>query len=163
MFCSSKKNSIQAVVSGDALVVSFLSADTPRVWRGEFGQFLTSFVDIQEAQGKFNLVMRRGNGSVEEICSFKTKEAAEQALAVVSDALLNGGSGKACSSRKKGGWLKRIFKFILFLLVLFFAVTYANARYHFVQRADTSAPTATDSGKPIQPGVPTNADDILGK
>lgn len=175
MFSSSKKN-IKAVVADNALVVSFLSADTPRVWRGDMSQFATSTVELAQADGKFSVVMKRGNGATEEICTYSDKSKAMQALEVMSDALLHGATGAAAvHTHKKGSWLRTFVKTIVMLAVIFFLLILWASRHAPHPPMDTgsnsgSSSTSSNSNSggnytpaPVQDGVPAPADQIIGK
>jgi len=154
---ASTQNSIQAGISNGALVVSFLSADQPRIWRAELSRFNDATLEVQGSK----LVLKRGDAA-EEVGSFASKEEAVTALQAVTDALLGGtgASATTCSTKKKCGWLKKLFKAVLVLAALFIALLVTLSLLHTApsSSAGGNAPAAN-----VQSGVPLPADTVFGK
>ncbi len=156
---SSSKNSIRAGIVDNALVVSFLSADAPRVWRTDMTQFLNAAIEVQESQGKFSLVMKRSNAAAEEIGTFTDKKSAVEALQVLTDLLLQ---GQGSSQPKKCGWFKKLLKFVLYLAAAFFLfLAFLSFAHHSAGQGSPGKTPAAQTGVPT--GVPTPADNIIGK
>ena len=161
---SSSENNIRVGIAGNALVVSFLAADAPRVWRTDMGQLLNAALEVQNNQGKYTLVMKRNGAPDEEIGTFNSKEDAVKALQMITNALLD---GKSCSPQKKCGWFKKMLKILwgivstLCVLFVLFGIFMHLANRHVpassIESSSTKAPTSAPSG------VPTPADEILGK
>ncbi len=155
---SSSKGNIRAGIVDNALVVSFLAADTPRVWRTDMGQFLTAALEIQDNQGKSSLVMKRSGAPAEDICTFSSdKKSAVEALQVITDTLLQG-TGTA-QPVKSCGWFKKTLKFLLtavFVLFLFFVLVNIFGKHTVPGQSSSRAPA-------VQTGVPAPADEIIGK
>ena len=158
----SSENNIRVGIAGGALVVSFLAADAPRVWRTDIGQLLNAALEVQSNQGKYTLVMKRSSAPVEEIGTFTSKEDAVKALQMITDALLE---GKSCSTQKKCGWFKKLLKILwrvistLCVLFVLFGIFMNLANKHMpassIEGNSTKAPATAPSG------VPTPADEIL--
>jgi hypothetical protein len=153
---SPSKSNIRAGIADNALVVSFLAAEAPRVWRAEMGQLATAALEVQENQGKFSLVMKRSGAPVEEIGTFTGKKEAVEALQLITEALLQGTG--ITQTEKSGGWFKKLLKFLLTAVIaLFLLVALVNIFGRHApsgQSSYTKAPPA---------GVPAPADEILGK
>lgn len=157
---SSSENNMRVGIAGNALVVSFLTASPPRMWRTDMAQLLTAALEVQDNQGKHTLVMKRSGAAVEEIGTFAIKEDAVKALQLITEALL---SGKDASSSATAGWFKKSLKILLKviggLFVLFITLNILGfilfGRHH-TEGNFTKIPTA-------QTGVPAPADEILGK
>jgi hypothetical protein len=99
MFGCSTNRDLDAKVVNNALVVSFLTADPPRVWRADMTGLSTATLELREGQpGRFRLVMRTGNGKEEDISTFADKQTATDALRVVTNAMLRGEGGSAGGS-----------------------------------------------------------------
>jgi hypothetical protein len=148
-------SSITAVLADNALVVSFLSGDAPRVWRIDMKQFMSAALQIEENQGRFILTMKSGSGHAEEIGVFTDRKKAVEALETITEALLMGKA--AVPAKKSGVWGKRILKTVLVVLVLLVAITvFGKHRMQTMPRDAAEVP-------PAQSGVPLPADQILGK
>ena len=154
---SSSKGNVRAGIVDNALIVSFLSAEAPRVWRTDMGQFQNAALEVQENQGKFSLVMKRSGAAVEEIGTFTDKKSAAEALQLITEALLQ---GKEAPQTKTCGWFKKTLKFILsvlfVLVVLIVLVNIFGRHLPPGQNGPAKAPA-------VQTGIPTPADDIIGK
>ena len=151
---SSSKNTIRAGIVDNALVVSFTSAEAPRVWRADMSQFLTAALEIQELQGKFSVVIKRSGAPIEEIGVFPDKKSAVEALQLITEALLQ---GKEAARPKSCGWFKKLLKYLLItLFVLFLAINLLGRYMAPGQNNSIKAPAA-------QTGVPTPADNVIGK
>jgi hypothetical protein len=171
---SSSKNSIRAGIVDNALVVSFMAADAPRVWRADMGQLLTAALEVQDNQGKSTLVMKRSGAPAEEIVTFSSKKDAIDALQVITEVLLQGtgqGTGQAtgaCTAsqpQKSCGWFKKILKFILGIVVAFCVfIVVMNLFFHVAgihPPSHQAGPAKAPASAPT--GVPTPADSIIGK
>ena len=148
---------IRAGIADNALVVSLLTADAPRMWRADLSQLLTAALEVQDNQGKYTLVMKRA-GSVEEIGTFSNKDDAVEALQVITDTLLHGNT-VAPAHKKSCSWFKTLVKVVGWIIAVVFALLVLLLIVHPAPPAGysrTSAPA-------VQTGVPTPADQILGK
>lgn len=111
--CSSSKD-LDAKVVNNALIVSFLTADPPRVWRADMTGLSTATLELREGQpGRFRLVMKTGGGKEEDVSTFNDRETAANALRIVTNAMLQGdggavSSGSASSSRGGFGFGKAL-------------------------------------------------------
>jgi hypothetical protein len=153
---------IRAGIADNALVVSLFTADVPRIWRADLSQLLTAALEVQDNQGKYTLVMKRGGAAAEDIGTFSNKDDAIEALQVITDTLLHGngnGISVAPSPKKSGGWFKKLLKVVgciiavVFVLLVFLSIFGPRPPAGYSR---TSTP-------PVQTGVPTPADQILGK
>jgi len=160
----SSENNIRVGIAGNALVVSFLSAEAPRMWRTDLAQLLTAALEVQDNQGKYTLVMKRGGAPTDEIATFARKDDAVKGLQLITETLL-GGQETAASPSKKASLPKRILKlllrifswFCMFVVVLNFIMVISSRHLsHSAGDNFTKVPAA-------QTGVPTPADDLLGK
>jgi hypothetical protein len=98
MFGSCSKD-LEAKVVGNALVVSFMTADPPRVWRADMSGLSSATLELREGTpGKFRLVMRASGGKEEDISTFTDKAAATDALRAVTNAMLRGDGGSVSVS-----------------------------------------------------------------
>lgn len=154
---SSPDNNMRVGIANNALVVSFLTAEAPRVWRTDMGQLLNAALEVQDSQGKHTLVMKRSGAPVEEIGTFFLKEDAIKALQLITDALLMG-KGNSTSSGAASVWLKKSLKILLkivgVLIALFIVLNIVGA---IIFRH--GPPVDSNYAK----GVPAPADQILGK
>lgn len=146
---------IQVSVVDNALVVSFVAAGDMRVMRLDMSHFPTTSVELQEGKDNFTLVMKQGNGAAVEICSFAERKKAQHMLESISNALLQGHSG---AGHKKGCWFRKILKIALVLVIILGVIIALGKPHRPVNQGDMS-----QSSPPVQEGVPTSADSILGK
>jgi hypothetical protein len=122
--CSSKD--LEARVVNNALVVSFLTADPPRVWRADMSGLASASLELREGTpGKFRLVMKTGAGKEEDISTFTDKEAAHDALRAVTSAMLRGdgsssGSSSASSAPSAGGGILKGVLWVVGVVVVLF-------------------------------------------
>ena len=109
MFGCSNSKDVEARVVNNALIVKLLTADPPRVWRADMTGLATATLELREGQpGRFRLVMKTGAGKEEDISTFSDREAATNALRIVTDAMLQGdGGGGIVSSGSSGGGMLR--------------------------------------------------------
>jgi hypothetical protein len=161
---SSPENNIRVGIADNALVASFLTADAPRVWRTDLTQLLTAALEVQNTQGKYLLVMKRSNAPVEEIATFSAKEDAIKALQLITDALLNGkgtsAKTKFCGFKK---FLKMLLGTIITLFVLSVVLSFISFTLHKHPATEGSANSTQAPAAQVTTGVPTPADEILGK
>lgn len=166
---SSSKSSIRAGIVDNALVVSFLAADAPRVWRADMGQLLTAALEVQDNQGKSILVMKRSGTPAEEIVTFSSKKDAVDALQVITEALLQGtgqGTGRCTTTQpqKSCGWFKKTLKFVMGAIVgLCVFVVALNIIVSLSGRHPAPRQSNAEKLPAVQTGVPTPADNIIGK
>ncbi|TAL33053.1 MAG: hypothetical protein EPN97_09650 [Alphaproteobacteria bacterium] len=158
MFGCSSSRGLDAKVVNNALVVSFLTADPPRVWRADMTGLATATLELREGQpGKFRLVMKTPGGKEEDISTFTDRETAANALRCVTDAMLRGegGSSSSASTSAGGGMMKRVFWIAIVLLVLYLAVNVLANALH-----------GGGGGRSLPPGVKAGtavpADKIFG-
>jgi hypothetical protein len=128
MFGCSSSRDLEARVVNNALIVSFLTADPPRVWRADMTGLATATLELREGTpGKFRLVMKTGPGKEEDISVFTDRETATNALRVVTSAMLSGdaggssgGSYSMSSASSGGGFLKPALWTVGIVAVLWF-------------------------------------------
>jgi hypothetical protein len=153
--CSSRD--LDARVVNNALVVSFMTADPPRVWRADMTGLSTATLELREGQpGKFRLVMKTGGGKEEDISTFADRETAANALRTVTDAMLRGddGGGPVRSRSSSGrGFLKPVLWIAGILFVLYLIINGLAGAMHIAQH---SLPAG------VKPGTAVPADKIFG-
>lgn len=130
--CSNSSRGLDAKVVNNALVVSFLTADPPRVWRADMTGLATATLELREGQpGKFRLVMKTPGGKEEDISTFTDRETASNALRCVTEAMLRGEGGSYSSSASSGGFpMKRILWIAGIVLVLYLVVNGLSNALH---------------------------------
>ncbi|MEZ0225481.1 MAG: hypothetical protein ACAH83_13070 [Alphaproteobacteria bacterium] len=161
MFGCSSSRGLDAKVVNNALVVSFLTADPPRVWRADMTGLATATLELREGQpGKFRLVMKTGGGKEEDISTFSDRETATNALRAVTDAMLqgeSGGSGLSASSGAGGGMTKKILWAAVIFVVLYLIVQLLAGALHGAGGGRSgSLPTGVKAGTAVP------ADKIFG-
>jgi hypothetical protein len=87
---SMTQNTVAKIVQG-ALVVSLKNAKNPTVWRARLDRLDEARFSVESGgKGVYRLQLNNsGKTAGEEIASFTTKSAAEQALAAITDVLFN--------------------------------------------------------------------------
>ena len=127
--CSSSANrDLDAKVVNNALIVSFMTADPPRVWRADMTGLATATLELREGQpGRFRLVMKTSAGKEEDISTFNDKQTATDALRVITSAMLrsDGGSssfssGSSSGASSGGGFLKPAIYVVVAVFVIWF-------------------------------------------
>lgn len=159
MFGCSSSRGLDAKVVNNALVVSFLTADPPRVWRADMTGLATATLELREGQpGKFRLVMKTPGGKEEDISTFTDRETAANALRAVTEAMLRGESGGSPSSAAQGGFtMKRVLWIAGILLALYLVVqVLANALHNAGGGRGGSLPPGVKAGTAVP------ADKIFG-
>jgi hypothetical protein len=160
MFGCSSSRDLDAKVVNNALVVSFLTADPPRVWRADMTGLATATLELREGQpGKFRLVMKTPGGKEEDISTFTDRETAANALRCVTDAMLRGEGGNSSASSAStssgGGVMKKVFWITVVALVLYLIVQVLGNALH-----------GGGGGRGLPPGVKAGtavpADKIFG-
>jgi hypothetical protein len=143
--------------AGGALIMPFLDAETPRVWRAEWSRLSQVSFEVRPAKdGLFALVMT-GAGVVEEIAVYKDRALAVAALSRLTD-VLSGSSAQAGP-----GWivplLKKVFKIAVFVVAAVFALSFLRVLiFGPVTTGQTQNPAAV-----IKTGVPQSAEEMFGK
>ena len=140
-------------IADGAPIASFLSGDQPRVWRTELSHFNGATMEVQGNK----LVLKRGDAA-EDVGTFADKQEAVSALQAVTDALLggNGSASSSCGAKKKCGWVKNLFKGILWIFGLLVLVVIGLTV--FGQRPNGAGSAAGN----LQSGVPLSADSVFG-
>lgn len=156
MFCC--KKSVEARVVNNALVVSSLDAKQPKVWRGEMSHVATASLELQEAQGKFRVVLKSAaNAEGEEVISCPDKGAGLAAMKTITAALLAGEANAAIV--RKGGFFRGFLKLVLYLFLFFVAMVLLVAIF--------VTPPQRPSGMPgvqgTKTGVLVPAEELFGK
>ncbi len=132
MFGCSSSRDLDAKVVNNALIVSFLTADPPRVWRADMTGLSTATLELREGQpGRFRLVMRTGAGKEEDISTFADKVTATNALRVVTNAMLRGDGAASSASvsvgASAGGGFLKVLMWLGAVLVAIWLVLHALA------------------------------------
>jgi hypothetical protein len=149
--CSSKD--VNAKVVNNALVVSFMASDPPRVWRADMSGLSTATLEVREGQpGKFRLVMKRGDGAEEDISTFTDKASATGALKAVTDAMMSADEGTpAAGGTRRGGGFRKAALWIGGIFVVLWLMS------HF------SGPAAQRALPPgVKTGTPVPAEQLFG-
>lgn len=151
MFMCCKK-SCEAKVANGALVVSFLDADLPKVWRADLSHVASASFELREQQGKFRLVMTRAGADAEEIAVFSDKARAVKTLEKLTRALMSSEAGGG-----KTGFFRKLTKVVFWIIGIFFVLVILS----FVvgpkpagQQMQTPA---------VKTGVPVPFDEAFGK
>jgi hypothetical protein len=155
--CSNKTNSNDAVsaqVADGALVVSFFSADMPKVWRIEMSRMAATALEVKAAQDKFVLNMTSAAGT-EELAVFKDKLGAINALKSITTALLASDKKQKKCSSGFGKWCKRIVLTIVALLAVLFVLQLIVNPRHTPRSSGTQQST-------VKTGVPVPAEQLFG-
>jgi hypothetical protein len=153
---------LEARVVNNALVVSFLTADPPRVWRADMTGLSTATLEMREGTpGKFRLIMKTGAGKEEEVSTFTDRETATNALRVVTAAMLGGeaggssGGSVSSGSSSGGGMLKPALWIGGVVVVLWFVMSGLAGALH-----PGGSPHKLPEG--IKAGTAVPADKIFG-
>lgn len=155
MLATTRKD-IDAKVVGGALVVSFLGADQPRVWRAEMTGLTTATFELQEKGKDFSVVMRR-DGSEEKIVTFADKESAAYTLQAMTAAMLRGEGAR-------GGVFGMIVKgSIVVIALVFVAKLFMGPPTGMppAMRAQIGA-AELGSGAQVKSGEPVPAEQLFG-
>lgn len=95
MLATTRKD-IDAKVVGGALIVSFLGAEHPKVWRANLSGFSSATFELTQKGDEYSVVVKKDDGKEEKIVTFDDVESATYALNVITDAMQKGegkGSG----------------------------------------------------------------------
>lgn len=170
MFSSAKNNPKATVVDG-ALVVSFQSAEGPRVWRFDMGKFISTALEMREEQDGFSLVMKAGNSPEEKIGTFPNKKKATEMLESITAALLKG--REILPPVKTGGGFLKFLKFVFLLLIIasiFLVLSKTRMPAGFKEIIHVPGNTAPVMPAPkaaappaAKTGVPLPADEVFGQ
>lgn len=158
MLATARKD-IDAKVVGSALVVSFLGADQPRVWRAEMTGLSTATFELREKGDAFSVVMRR-DGSDENIVTFKDRESAAYTLQAMTAAMLKGDAGRGGASGS--GALGKIVKGFIVLLAVVVALKLVLSPGGGPRPPMGMSGTERVPGALVKPGEPVPADQIFG-
>ena len=168
MFFSSSKDSLNASIVDNALVISSLSEGEPRALRVDMGKFISSALEIKENQGKFFLVVKPNDMAAEEIGVYNNKKKATEALQIIVDAMLRGSN--PTPPEKTGGVFMALFKFVCFILLMGIVFICVISITSFIvnrpllnQSSVVNTPSAiTKEQTPSVPtGVPVPAEQVL--
>lgn len=155
MFGCCSKNTVDARIVNNALVVSLMGGEQPRVWRAEMAHMATASIELLEEGGKHKITLKDKEGNTQEVASFKDRREALDALSCITRAMMGGGE-----KTRRSGWLGRIFKGAAFLLALFFAF----ALYVILFVVPSPMGPLPQSGAPAtKTGVPVPADELFGQ
>jgi hypothetical protein len=153
-----------AKIVGDALVVSFMNAEPPKVWRAEMAHVSSAALELQETDGVSRLVMKR-DGDVETVAGFSGRAQATQALMAITQALMAvpagavGVNGAASRPSVLGRFVRFVLKVIVAIIVIFILLRLIFSVVHPVSTA--SMLTEARSGVASQQGVPLQAGDFF--
>lgn len=161
MFSSSRKTNVQVAIADNVLTVAMVADGQPRIWRADLGKFIASALLVKERPDGFSLQMSGENLPRDEIGAFADKKNADQALQAITNALLEWRTPRP----RAGGWFRRLVRFV-FYTVVFIALLYAALIFVKIYQnrvaGVTVAPRQTEAPA-VNSGVPTPADDLLGK
>ncbi len=154
------QNETTAEISGAALVVSMLDAETPRVWRADLARLSQAVFEARPAPaGGFMLTLITNAGAAEDLAHYAGRDAAIAALSAVTAALRS----LPASASPATGLFARVLKFILkiggwlflaFLLLLVLRILFGTPQV---------PPMATQGSAVVKPGVPQSAEELFGQ
>lgn len=156
--CSNKtvsNDAVSAQVADGALVVSFFSADMPKVWRIEMSRMAATALEVKAQQDKFALNMTSAAGT-EELAVFKDKLGAVNALKSITTALLASEKAQKKCSSGFGKWCKRIVLTIVALLAVLFLIQKIVNPHPAAQRSSGIQQST------VKTGVPVPAEQLFG-
>ena len=167
MFAFTEKD-VDAKIVNNALVVSRLGTDQPRVWRADMTGLSSATLDVMEEKGKYSVVLRRNGAAPESIVTFNDKDSASYALRTLSDAMLK---GEARGVIQGGGG---VFGTLLRTLVVVGIVLGLGSLVvsHLFTPPATDVSTSSrvpipalgkSSGSKVESGKPVPADQLFGK
>lgn len=156
MLATTRKD-IDAKVVGGALIVSFLGAEHPKVWRAEMGGLSTATFELLEKGKDFSVVMRR-DGTEEKIVTFDDKDSALYALQVMTAAMLKGGNG---GSGNFFGTLAKACVIVIAVILVGKLFLGPPSVMGPQQRAQMSG-TEMGSGALVKQGEPVPANELFG-
>ena len=148
--CSSKK--VNARIVNNALVVSFLGMEPPKVWRADLAQVSNATLEIRAGQGKHTLIVKNGTGSAEDIVSFPDKDSARDALLVITGALLEVEGAVS----NKPGFFANLFRWIGRLLIVIVVLMILLIMFG-------PSPKKTAENSAVKTGAPVPAEQLLGQ
>jgi hypothetical protein len=167
---------VDARIVNNALVVSFMTSDPPRVWRADMSGLASSTLELRETQpGKFHLVLKTSAGREEDISTFNDRMAASDAFRSVTEAMLRGESAIASaaagpaaapvvSGQPRGGFFKGVLKLFAWLLGIAAALVLALQIFSTVKPGGMSA-WSPGAHMPAggKTGAPMSADKLFEK
>jgi hypothetical protein len=144
--------------AGGALIMPFLDAETPRVWRTEWARLAQVSFEVRPAKDNLFALVMTGAGAVEEIAVYRDRALAVAALSRLTDVLSDGGGGMRIGT----GWLlpllKKIFKVALWIVVVVFALSFLRVLiFGPVTTGHTQKPASI-----VKTGVPQSAEEMFG-
>ena len=166
MFAFTQKD-VDAKIVNNALVVSLLGTDQPRVWRADMTGLSSATLDVLEEKGKYSVVLRRNGASPESIVTFSDKDSANYALRTLSDAMLKGETQSVITGGGAFGTLLRTIIIIgivfgLGSVVLGHLFTPPAGEVSSGSRVPIPAP-GKSSGSKVETGKPVPAEQLFGK
>jgi len=159
MFATTRKD-IDAKVVNNALVVSLLGTDQPRVWRADMNGLSSATLEMRDdkEKGRFAVVIRRGACDEEVIASFADKDSASYALEAMTEAMLNGENGSVAA----GGFpWKTLIAAVLIVVGLVFLLSPSSS--NVAGRSPVAGKTLSPAANPnVKSGEPMSADKLFG-
>lgn len=157
MLATTRKD-IDAKVVGGALIVSFLGAEQPKVWRANLGGFSSATFELLHKGDEFSVVVKRDEGKEEKIVTFGDMESAVYALSVITDAMQRG------EGKRSGSFFGTLAKICVIVVaaVIVGKLFFGGPPPGVAPIRGLTPGTETGSGALVKPGAPVPAEELFG-